>query len=134
MRIAFDRLRKDKVAVVCFIIVVFFALIAIFAGVIADLFGVSTESVRASERIDLATGLPLTGPPNHGFDPEHPFGLAPKSGNDLLAYWLYGCRTSLIIASVATVVATVVGSCWAWSPDSRAAPGTGSSSSSPTCS
>ena len=109
MRIAFDRLRKDKVAVVCFAVVVLFALIAIFAGVIADLFGVSTESVRASDRIDLATGMPLTGPPNHGFDPEHPFGLAPKSGNDLLAYWLYGCRTSLIIASVATVSAAGVG-------------------------
>jgi peptide/nickel transport system permease protein len=109
MRIAFDRLRKDKIAVICFSIVVLFALIAIFAGVIADLFGVSTESVRASDRIDLATGMPLTGPPNHGFDPEHPFGLAPKSGNDLLAYWLYGCRTSLIIASVATVSAAVVG-------------------------
>jgi len=109
LKIAFDRLRRDKVAVICFIIVVFFALIAIFAGVIADIFGVSTASVRASERIDLATGMPLTGPPNHGFDPEHPFGLAPKSGNDLLAYWLYGCRTSLIIASVATVAATVVG-------------------------
>jgi len=109
MRIAFDRLRKDKIAVVCFAVVVLFALIAIFAGVIADLFGVSTESVRASDRIDLATGMPLTGPPNHGFDPEHPFGLAPKSGNDLLAYWLYGCRTSLIIASVATVSAAGVG-------------------------
>jgi peptide/nickel transport system permease protein len=109
MRIAFDRLRRDKVAVVCFFIIILFALIAIFAGVIASIFGVSTESVRASERIDLVTGMPLTGPPNHGFDPEHPFGLAPKSGNDLLAYWLYGCRTSLIIASVATIVSTVVG-------------------------
>ncbi len=109
MRIAFDRLRHDKIAVICFAVVVLFALIAIFAGVIADIFGVSTESVRASDRIDLATGMPLTGPPNHGFDPEHPFGLAPKSGNDLLAYWLYGCRTSLIIASVATISAAVVG-------------------------
>ena len=109
MRIAFDRLRHDKVAITCFIIVVFFVLIAVFAGTIANLFGVSTEAVRASDRIDLTTGLPLQGPPNHGFDPEHPFGVAPKSGNDLLAYWLFGCRTSLIIATVATVVSTVIG-------------------------
>jgi ABC-type dipeptide/oligopeptide/nickel transport system permease subunit len=109
LRIAFDRIRKDKIAVVCFFIVLFFALIAIFAGVIADLFGVSLESVRASERVDLATGLPLEGPPNHGFDPDHPFGVAPKSGNDLLAYWLYGARTSLIIATIAVVVATFIG-------------------------
>ncbi len=109
MRIAFDRLRKDKVAIICFAVVIFFILIAVFAGVIADFFGVSTDAVRASERIDLRTGLPLEGPPNHGFDPDHPFGVAPKSGNDLLAYWLYGCRTSLIIASIATVTAAVVG-------------------------
>ncbi len=109
MRIAFDRLRKDKVAVVCFIIVVIFALIAIFAGVIANFFGVSLESVRASERVDLTTGMPLTGPPNEAFDPNHPFGLAPKSGNDLLAYWLYGARTSLVIATIAVIVATFIG-------------------------
>ena len=69
MRTAYDRLLKDKLAVVCFIIVVIFALIAIFAGVIANFFGVSLESVRASERIDLTTGMPLTGPPNEAFDP-----------------------------------------------------------------
>ena len=34
MRIAFDRLRQDKIAVICFAVVVLFALIAIFAGVI----------------------------------------------------------------------------------------------------
>ncbi len=65
--------------------------------------------MRASDRIDLATGLPLQGPPNDGFDPEHPFGVAPKSGNDRWPYWLFGCRTSLIIATVATVVSTIIG-------------------------
>lgn len=109
MRIAFDRLRKDKLAVVCFIIVLFFALVAIFAGVIANFFGVSLEAVRASERVDLTTGLPLEGPPNHGFDPDHPFGVAPKSGNDLLAYWLYGARTSIVIGTIAVVVSTFIG-------------------------
>jgi hypothetical protein len=32
MKIAFARLRRDKVAIVCFVIVVFFVLIAVFAG------------------------------------------------------------------------------------------------------
>jgi ABC-type dipeptide/oligopeptide/nickel transport system permease subunit len=109
MRIAFDRLRKDKVAIGCFIVVVIFVLVAVFAGVIANIFNVSTEAVRASDRVNLVTGMPLKGPPNHGFDPDHPFGVAPKTGDDLLAYWLYGCRTSLIIASVATVLSTAIG-------------------------
>jgi ABC-type dipeptide/oligopeptide/nickel transport system permease subunit len=108
-RIAFDRLRKDKIAVVCFVIVLFFAIIAIFADQICDLFGVSTEVVRASDRVNLVTGMPLTGPPNHGFDPDHPFGVAPQNGGDNLAAWVQGCRTSLFLATIAAVVSTIIG-------------------------
>ena len=57
----------------------------------------------------LAGGLPKEGPPLHGFDPEHPFGIAPRTGEDNLAYWLYGCRTSLIIAGTATLFAATFG-------------------------
>jgi peptide/nickel transport system permease protein len=108
-RIAFDRLRKDPIAVVCFVVVVIFALIAVFADQVMDLFGVSTEVVRASDRVDLVTGLPLTGPPNHGFDPEHPFGLAPQTGADNLAVWIKGCQTSLYLAAVAATFSTMIG-------------------------
>jgi ABC-type dipeptide/oligopeptide/nickel transport system permease subunit len=110
MQIALYRLRHDKVAVVCAIIVVFFALIAIFAPLIARLFNVSLEVGNPATQLDfLNDGMPLKGPPNHGFDPEHPFGIAPKTASDNLAYWLYGCRTSLMIASLATLISTVVG-------------------------
>lgn len=108
-RIALDRLRKDKVAVLCALIVLFFALIAIFAGPLQNLFNVSTETVRASERVNLVTGLPLKGPPLHGFDPEHPFGVAPGNGTDNLAVWIEGCRTSLLLATTAATLATVIG-------------------------
>lgn len=107
--IAFARLRKDRIAVVCFAIVIFFVLIAVGAPLWCDLFGVSTDTVQASTRVDLVTGMPLTGPPNHGFDPNHPFGLAPATGNDNLAYWIYGCRTSLFLAFIATVLSTIIG-------------------------
>ncbi len=109
LRIAYERLRSDKVAVVCFVIVVLFALIAIFAGPLCHLFGVSTETVLASTRINLMTGMPLTGPPLHGFDPNHPFGIAPGSGEDNLANWIYGARTSLYLALLATVGSTIIG-------------------------
>ena len=36
-------------------------------------------------------------------------GVAPRTGEDNLAYWLYGCRVSLLIATTATVFASVVG-------------------------
>ncbi|MCD4526053.1 ABC transporter permease [Nocardioides sp. cx-173] len=108
-RIAVDRLRKDKIAVVCFAIVVIFALIAIFADQLCSLFGVSTETVRASERVNLASGLPLKGPPNGSFDPDHPLGVAPSTGTDNLAVWFEGCRTSLFLATMAAVLSTLVG-------------------------
>ena len=109
LRIALDRLRKDPIAVICFIIVVVFVLIAIFASQILDLLGVSTETVRASDRIDLNTQMPLKGPPNHGFDPDHPFGVAPGTGTDNLAVWIKGCQTSMFLATMAAVLSTMIG-------------------------
>lgn len=112
IRIALGRLRRDPIAMVCTVIVVFFVLVAIFADAITNLFNVSTETVLASTRVHLYgehTGLPKSGPPVYGFDPEHPFGIAPRTGNDNLAYWVQGCRTSLIIAGASALIASVVG-------------------------
>lgn len=109
MRIAMGRLARDKIAMVCLATVVFFALVAVFAGAICSFFGVSTDTVISTTRIDGLTGMPKTGPPLHGYDPDHPFGIAPRSGEDNLAYWVYGCRTSLMIATIATLFASVLG-------------------------
>jgi peptide/nickel transport system permease protein len=108
-RIALDRLRKDPIAVVCFVIVMIFVIIAVFADQISDLLGVSTDVVRASDRVDLLTGMPLKGPPNHGFDPDHPFGVAPQDGTDNLAVWIKGCQTSLFLAAIAATLSTIIG-------------------------
>jgi ABC-type dipeptide/oligopeptide/nickel transport system permease subunit len=110
LRIAFGRLARDKIAVVCAAVVFFFILVAVFAGVICSIFNVDTDTVLATTRVDMLNqGLPLKGPPDHGFDPAHPFGVAPNTGNDNLAYWVYGCRTSLMIATIATLFASVLG-------------------------
>lgn len=110
LRIAVGRLRRDKVAMVCLVIVLIFVLIAIFADVIAGLFDVSLTPGSPADELDfLNDGMPLEGPPNQGFDPDHPFGIAPKTANDNLAYWLYGCRTSMLISVSATIVASTIG-------------------------
>ena len=49
------------------------------------------------------------GPPNGPFTWAHPMGVAPRTGEDNMAYWLYGCRVSLTIATTATIFASVVG-------------------------
>jgi peptide/nickel transport system permease protein len=91
-------------------VVVLFALIAIFADLLMKVFGVSTDTVRPVGLLDpLNNNLPLKGPPDNGFDPEHPFGIAPGTAADNLAYWLKGAQTSMLIAASATVVASFVG-------------------------
>jgi peptide/nickel transport system permease protein len=109
MRIALGRLAKDKIAVVCAAIALFFILVAIFAPLICKIFGVSLETNLSADSLDFLTQMPKKGPPNNGFDPAHPFGLAPKTADDNLAYWVYGCRTSLTIAGTATIFAVVSG-------------------------
>jgi peptide/nickel transport system permease protein len=109
MQIAWGRLRRDKIAVVCMLVVLFFVLVAIFAPLITRAFGVSTQVVFPSQYLDFQTGMPLAGPPLHGFDPQHPFGIAPKTADDNLAQWVYGCRTSLLIAGMGTLIASTIG-------------------------
>jgi peptide/nickel transport system permease protein len=107
-QIAFDRLRKDKVAIVCAIISLLFLIIAVFAPLISRLLGVSTATPDAVTVLQPDT-YPAIGPPFHGFTWKHPLGLAPGTGVDNLAYWLYGCRTSLTIAASATILTTLIG-------------------------
>ncbi|NYI77764.1 ABC transporter permease [Nocardioides panzhihuensis] len=108
MRIALDRLLSDKVAMLCAGIVLLFILIGIFAPLLCKLFGVE---VRAGDPVTDTDSFnyPVIGPPNYGFTWEAPLGLEPNSGNDLLAEWFYGARTSLMVATIATVVSTVAG-------------------------
>ena len=74
--------------------------------------GLASRPALASQYVDgLNKGLPKPemGPPNGPFTWDHPMGVAPRTGEDNLAYWLYGCRVSLLIATTATIFASVVG-------------------------
>jgi ABC-type dipeptide/oligopeptide/nickel transport system permease subunit len=107
-QIAMARLRGDKIAIVCFVVVIFFVLIAVFAPLITKAFGVELHAGNPVEDLD-QFNYPAYGPPDHGFTWKAPLGIAPNTGDDLLAEWLYGARTSLFVATVATVVSTVIG-------------------------
>ncbi len=108
-KIAFERLRQDKVAVAATVIVTFFVLVAIFAPLIGDLFGVQLRAADATNLLDPYTTYGNVGPPNFPFTWAHPLGVQPGTGYDLLAEWLYGARTSLEVASLATITTTIVG-------------------------
>ncbi|TCC65892.1 ABC transporter permease [Kribbella pittospori] len=101
-RIAFDRLRKDKVAVTCACVVLFFILVAVFAPVLAHIEGQNYSTFHT----DLVDEY---GFPTIASTAEHWFGIEPKTGRDNFARWVYGARPSLIIAFLATLFGTVVG-------------------------
>ena len=109
-QIAFERLRHDKVAVVCFCIVTLMVLLTIFAPLICKALGI-TWDVGKPESVSITTGLdaynmPVAefGPPYGSFTWDHPLGIAPGVATDNLAYLLYGMRDSLFISVIATTI------------------------------
>ncbi|WP_148615001.1 ABC transporter permease [Nocardioides rubriscoriae] len=114
-QIAMSRLRKDKVAVTCAVIVLIIVVAAIFAGFINNALHI-TNKVSGPYALDPNTAtdfysfpLPEYGPPNGSFTFAHPLGIAPRNATDNLATMLVGLRNSLLVASIATVATTLIG-------------------------
>lgn len=108
-QIALERLRKDKVALFTGGVLLFLIVIAIFAPVITRLWHISTQPDITGLAINPLTALPAYGPPLNGFILSHPLGIDPTTGADNLATLLYGLRTDLAIAIIATIGTTVIG-------------------------
>ena len=112
-RIALRRLRSDKVAMISGTTVVVLILLGLLAPVITSVMGIyySTTDPNAPLPTEVLSydGYPAVGPPYYPFTWEHPLGLAPQTGVDNLARLLYGLRTSLAVATAATVISTIVG-------------------------
>lgn len=97
-----DRFKQDKFAIAGLVIIILIVLIAIFAGVISKyLVGHGPNELFQREMTD-EFGIPLG--PNRDFW----FG-ADTAGRDLFVRVLYGARTSLLIAVVATGIAVCIG-------------------------
>jgi peptide/nickel transport system permease protein len=101
-QIALARLRKDRMAMVCLGIFIFFVLIAIFAPLLAKLEGQDPSTLHQ----DL---LDEFGFPTFVANSEHWFGVEPRLGRDLFARFVYGARPSLIVACSVTAITAVVG-------------------------
>jgi ABC-type dipeptide/oligopeptide/nickel transport system permease subunit len=101
-QIAWMRLRRDKVAVGGGIVVVFLILVAVIGPHV-----VQNPDTYHSDLID-----PTFLRPNGAFGGislAHPFGVEPEKGRDLLARIVVGAQYSLLIASLATVLAVGIG-------------------------
>ncbi len=101
-RIAWDRLKKDKIAIVCAVIILLFILMGIFQDVITNLVGVDDQPHQ--ELLN-----PDTTFPDFTFSSAHPLGVEPQTGRDLFYRWVHGARPSLIVGIVGAFVTLLVG-------------------------
>ena len=109
-QVAWDRLKKDKVAIVCAVIILFFILVAIFAPLLTKLEAIDPITKAPADPYAIHTELvDVNGLPTVGMSSAHFLGVEPRLGRDLFARWAYGAQPSLIIGFVAATVSTFLG-------------------------
>ncbi|MFD2080875.1 peptide/nickel transport system permease protein [Actinopolymorpha cephalotaxi] len=100
-RLAWERLRRDRVALICFVVIVLIVAIAIFAPLVAAITG---HGVNTQYRTN---GLTPDGMPK---GPSSEFWLGTDDlGRDILVRIAYGARISLLVGVVATGITVAIG-------------------------
>jgi peptide/nickel transport system permease protein len=105
-RIAWNRLKRDRVAMTGAAVVIILILIAIFAPLIVKLLGDPPNDFN-QDLIDPNTLAPKGGT---GISADHLFGVEPLNGRDIFSRVVYGARISLLIAFLATMLSVLIGS------------------------
>lgn len=104
-QIAWARFKRNRVGVVAAFVSIFLISLSIFAPWVCKVVGVDPDTLNL-QYLD-SSGIPTL--PNGGISLEHPLGLIPGTGRDLLAQLLYGSRISFMIAFLTTVSTLFVG-------------------------
>ena len=105
-QIVWARVRRDRVAMVCLVILIGLYLIAIMAPAICAVIGVDPYSFDSASISDLGGGpVEAWG----GISRNHPLGVEWGTGRDIFAQLLFGLRISLLIATSATIITVVIG-------------------------
>ena len=102
-QIVWNRLRKDKLAMICLGVLIFYYATAIIGPFLLP---------DPGQRFDPAAISDLGGRPKldwGGISPQHWLGVEWGTGRDIFGQLIYGLRISLIIASSATLLTVVFG-------------------------
>ena len=104
-QLALQRFRRDRVAIAGAWIVLFFVVVAVLAPVIVKILGVDPYALDRRALNDF--GLPKG--KFGGVSWNHPLGVEPGTGRDLLGRLIYGARISLLIGFIGTLLTTSLG-------------------------
>ncbi|MCX6528617.1 MAG: ABC transporter permease [Actinobacteria bacterium] len=104
-RLAWERFRRDRVAVTASFVVFFFVCIALFAPLVCRALGINPLTLDRKALNDF--GLPNG--PFGAISRKHLLGVEPGTGRDILARLIYGARISLLVGFVSTLLTTVIG-------------------------
>lgn len=104
-QIAWRRFRRNKVGMVSAGVSIVVLMLSLFAPVVCKILGINPDELNL-DLID-SSGIPTL--PNGGISWEHPLGLTPGIGRDLLANLLYGSRISFLVAFLTTGLAIFIG-------------------------
>ena len=105
-RIAWMRLRRDRVALAGGVVVVLLALVALCAPLIVALLGHPPLEFHY-EKVDPDLQVPAGG--FGGISSDYLFGAEPINGRDIFSRVVYGSRISLLIAFLATALSALLG-------------------------
>ncbi|MEN3306194.1 MAG: peptide/nickel transport system permease protein [Micromonosporaceae bacterium] len=106
-RIAWTRLKRDKIAITGAVVIVVLIAIAALAPILVKLLGHPPNDYHADVINPDLGGLPL-----HawgGINRHYLLGIQPGTGRDVFSQVVYGARISLVVAFLATLLAVVVG-------------------------
>jgi peptide/nickel transport system permease protein len=104
-QIAWSRFRKNKVGVVAALFSLTIMLLSAFAPLVCRLLNINPNTLNLS-RLDIIT---IPKGPMGGAGWDHPLGLVPGTGRDLLAQLLYGSRISFTVAIITTFIGITLG-------------------------
>lgn len=105
-RLAIGRFRRDKLSMISFVVVALYFGAAIAAPFLVK-FGVLDPTTFHNDLLDPNGGLPLGR--FGGVSWDHPLGVEPGTGRDVLSRVWYGITFSLVIAISATIIAIGLG-------------------------
>lgn len=104
-KLGLQRVRRDRLAVVAFWVVAFYVFIAVFAPILVRILNIDPYALDRQAINDYGLPAGRFG----GISWDHPFGVEPGTGRDILGRLMYGARVSLLIGTIGTLLTTTVG-------------------------